>query len=204
MVILADDNKDIRIHKLKALLSDYGIPCVAVKSERIADYPEALAVFVITPSENYLNTVALRCRHTPILCENESGSRIYNKDVLFYNSNVHGTIERFIIDFIKEKYGIDCADYTVGNLKLTIAEVQYGLSKVKLTAAEHRILTLLTVCRDHWISEKNIDSVCLGGRSSSCRVSVHICNINKKFKVLAGHRIIKCKRGVGYKAEDNI
>lgn len=204
MVILADDNNDKRIQKLKDLLSGSGIPCVAVKSDHIPELPEALAVFAITTSENHLNTVSIRCGRMPLLCFNESGSRIYNKDVVFYSDTDSDTVERFIVDFIKDKYAIDFEDYIVGNLRFTPTEIRYGINRVKLTAAERRILVLLSLRREIWISEKQIEAVCFDGRSSSCRVPVHICNINKKLKSIAGHRIIKCKRGVGYKAEDNI
>lgn len=198
MILLVDDDRENRTIRLRDALRACGIPCICIRCAAVRDYPEALFAFVFASSEYHLNTVSLRCGRLPLLCVNESGGRIYNKDVIFFDSARFVSYEDFVIDFMKTEFGITPHDLTVGELTVADGTVSYGVNRLRLTPAEHRILTLLAFCSGKWVSEKNILRTCFDNISTSCRVPVHICNINSKAKKTFGRKLIKCKRGIGY------
>lgn len=201
MILLVCDTKDNRIDSLKKNLRREGVPCLSVRTDDVSSYGNAAAVFAFVPSENYLNTLSLRCKRIPVLAVNKSGSRIYNKDVLFYEESC-GSYEDFIINFIKDNYGTEPGRYLTYDVTVDGRDVLCGLNSFRLTPAEYRIISLLAFSRGKWIDEKTIAAVCFDDSSKSCRVSVHICNINNKAKLYTGHTLVKTKRGKGYMLED--
>ena len=202
MILLLDDRindmKDKRIEAIRDFFLAEGIPCLTVRSVQVTDHPTALAVFLFTPSDDHLRTVSVRCKRIPILAVNESGSRIYNNDAVFYDAGVHGSYESFILDFLRTKYGITCGNYVIGDLSVVGDAATYGMNPIKLTPTERKILVLLMMCKNQWISEDEVGRVCLGSRSKTSSITVHVCNMNKKFKIAAGKRLIRTKRGAGY------
>ena len=202
MVLLVDDEKQPRIAEIRDQVRNSGIPCISVSLNDIQRYSDAVMVFAFVPTENYLNIVSLRCKRVPLLAVNESGSRIYNKDVLFFDKEKHSSYLLFILGFIKDKYGIEAGKYHTYDASVIGREVVCGVNKFSLTPAEYRIISLLAVSRSNWICEKVIADVCFDDPSKSCRVSVHICNINNKAKLYIGHPLIRTKRGKGYMLEE--
>ena len=198
MILLACDSKDNRIIDLKNTLIIAGMPCAIVGCDSIPEYPMALAVFTFTKSENYLNTVSLRCKRTPLIAVNESGSRIYNNDVLFCESGDTQFCAEYMLNFIKAKYGITAGEYLIDDVSVRSLEAVSGVSRVSLTPVEYRILSLLVICKGKCLSESIIGKVCFEDHSKSCRVPVHICNLNKKCKTVFGYKLITAKRGLGY------
>ncbi len=203
MILLINDGKDKRIERLHENLQALGIISVAVESGRVREYSEACCAFVIAGSENELNIVSVRCGKLPLLAVNESDSRIYNKDVVFYSSSC-GSHENFIIDYLRKVHGITGGTLKIGALTVGDASVSYGVNSLKLTGTERNILRLLGICKGKWISEENIERICFESSGTSCRVSVHICNINRKFREFAGRNLIRCKRGIGYILEEGL
>lgn len=206
MILLLDDRTDDRADKrilmLKDSLKALGLPCAVIKSTSVADYSSALCAFVFTPSDHYLRTVSVRCKRVPILAVNESSSRIYNNDALFFDPVTHGSYVSFITDFLHERYKVTVGEYKTGELTVIDGAVLYGISSIKLTPSERRILVLLMLCSNRWVSENEICNLCFDKRSNSGRVSVHICNLNKKFRLHTGKRIISVRRGNGYKIDE--
>jgi len=200
-----DEDKRKRAYDLSDSFAELGLASIVTDMDHIRKYPEAIAVAVFVPSENYLNKVSVRCGKIPIIAINESGSRIYNKDVVFYSENFHGKYDDFIFSFIFEKYGILKGDYSCGELRIVDDKVTLGIAYLKLTKSERRILSMLIVCGG-WVSEHSILKACFKntGKKSSTRVPVHICNINKKTKGISGRPIILTKRGIGYMVDRNI
>lgn len=202
MILLIDDRlndvKDKRIDGIRDSFYAAGIPCLTVRSANVSEYPWALAAFLFAPSDDYLRTVSVRCKRIPILAVNESGSRIYNNDVIFYDPALFGSYEDFITAFLRTRYGITCGNYVLGDLSIVGDTVTYGINNVMLTPTERRILILLVMCKERWISEAEISRTCLDGGSKTSSVAVHVCNMNKKFKTATGKRLIRTKRGFGY------
>lgn len=204
MFLIVDDDKLKRSRVLRDTLAAYELPVIIATASQICDYPEALAIVVFADSEAYLNIVSLRCGRIPLLAVNASGSRIYNKDVLFYNPRAYGSHAEFVLDFIKRRFGIAPPIYKVRNLIVNGSEVNMDIVRFKLTASERRILILLMICRDRWVSERSISRACFTSCKKSCRVAVHICNLNKKVRGYIGQRLVKTKRGSGYMLESLI
>lgn len=201
MFLIVDDDKLKRSRVLRDALAAYELPVIITTAAQISCYPEALAVVAFADSEAYLNTVSLRCGRIPLLAVNGSGSRIYNKDVVFYDPRVHGSHAEFVLDFIEKHFGITPPVYKVRNLTVNGTRVNMDIVRFKLTASERRILILMMICRDRWVSERSIGRACFADCKKSCRVAVHICNMNKKARGYIGQRLVMTKRGRGYKLE---
>ena len=199
MILIVDGSGRGRGAKLRSALLSHNIPCAAVNTLNIAKYPAALIVFAFVSSEDMLNTISVRCGRTPLLAVNETGGRIYNSDVRFYNPDIHKTIEEFIISFLYERYGITAGHYSRGDVSVLRGTVMAGVSYLNLTKTETRILVLFLMCSDKWISADNIGRACFESSGGNKSVAVHICNINRKTKTVLGKPIIICSRRTGYR-----
>lgn len=200
MILIVDDDKTKRSRDIKSALSEYGIPSVVCGIGHIRHYPETLAVFCAVPSQDKLDLICVRCGRIPVIAENLSGSRIYNKDVSFYDSTACPFPAGFIISFLNERYGIIPSELRYGDLLILPDIIQYGIAGLRLTGTERRILVLLLLCKEKWVSEFCITHTCFRrvGAGNSTRVSVHICNLNRKARAVTGRNFILTKRGVGY------
>jgi len=200
MILIADDSKRKRSTELRYKLMSLGLPCIMVDQDHIRKHPEALLVMTFVSSEDKLNLIAVKCGRIPLLVVNESGSRIYNKDVTFYDDSIYKSYEEFILAYLNEKLGIVIDDHTYGRITLGERSVYMGPSSFRLTVCERMILMLVMLCHGKWVSEESIRKACFSSsaKRNTTRVSVHICNINKKSKNVFKWPIITCKRGVGY------
>jgi len=206
VILIVDEERRKIAYSLRDSLRGSGIPSVVTDSGNIKKYPEALGVIVFAANEGYLNKVSLYCLKIPVLAVNESPSRIYNKDVMFYDERFHDSYMDFVMGFLRDRYGILPEEYGCGDVLIKGDDVLVGFAYLKLTRTEKNILSLLTVCAGKWVSSETVRSTCFDsvGKKNSSRVSVHICNINKKASVVCGRNLIRAKRGIGYMLDQGI
>lgn len=199
MILIVDYGGRGRSTEIRSALLSQNIPCAVVSAKHVVKYPAALIVFAFVSTEDMLNTVSVRCGRIPLLAVNETGGRIYNSDVRFYDPDIHKTCEEFIIAYLYERYGITTGDYSRGDLSVSSGTVMAGVSYLKLTKTETRILVLFLICSDKWISADNVGRTCFESSRGSKSVPVHICNINRKAEAVLGRPIILCSRRTGYR-----
>jgi len=205
LILIIDEPGLTRSDNLRREIIEDGLAAVLATEDSIMKFPEAIAALVFTNSEIHLSMVALRCKRIPVLACNLSGSRIYNSDVTFYNPRSGETVKDFLYGFILKKYGFDCKTPTLGDMMLADRYLRIGPVQVRLTPTERRIVALLMMTRDNWVSENSIHkavSAKVGGKHG--RIPVHICNINSKIKSALRVDIIETKREKGYRFKKTI
>lgn len=200
MILIVDFEKRTVSAKLFERLVESGVPCIYTDTEKIRKYPSATAVIAFVRTEDMLNRVCVKSGKIPVLAINESGSRIYNNDVLFFDEVTHGDSFDFLISYLHDKFGFTKNMCYKGDLSVNGSDVRLEEQICKFTATERRIIVLMIYCSEKWVSEDEVVKTCFShtGKKFSSRVSVHICNINKKSKSAFGIKLIECKRGVGY------
>lgn len=206
MILIVDEYRRKTARCLRESLWNCGIPSVLTDRDHIERFPEALCAIAFVGSEEYLNTVSLRCHRIPLLAINESQSRIYNKDVLFYDPSLNDSYTDFLLSFLKEKYGFLPDEFGTGDVLLKGDDVLVGYAYLRFTKTERRILALLVMCSGKWVSSDTVRNACFEntGKGETSRISVHICNINKKSSAVCGRNLIRTKRGIGYMLDRGI
>ncbi len=199
MILIIDEERTKRALDLKYAIESRGIPVAFTTADRIKNHPVFTAAVAFVSSEYALNMISVRLGKCLLLCINKSGNRIYNKDVVFFEDHF-GNEADFVFSTLKERLGFNPKELRVGDLTIGVNFVKVGLSYMNLTVTERRILVLAAFLAGRDFDVDTVLASCFpnSGRGRSDKVSVHICNLNKKAKTAMGRPIIRCKRGVGY------
>lgn len=204
MILIIDEERTKRALDLKKALENRGLPTVFVTVDRIKKYQVFTAAVAFVSSDYMLNMISVRLGKCLLLCINDSGHRIYNKDAIFYDECYEDKTE-FVLRQLKDKLFIDPTALQIGELCVEGDSVSVGLSFLKLTETEKNILVLAMLLRGQYFDSRTALEACFHGCGKNAgKVSVHICNLNKKARSVTGRTLICCKRGVGYCLDVNI